>query len=94
MAIKVVIEFQAKPGARGELKSLLENISATHGPSAPGFLRSTVFEALDSSDILVEIAGWETAEAQAVAVKAASTEGVVPAGPRTRGSSDQGHPDR
>jgi hypothetical protein len=76
LAIKVVIEFQAKPGARGELKNLLESISATHGPSAPGFLGSTVYEALDRSDILVEIAGWETAEAQAAAVEAASTEGV------------------
>jgi hypothetical protein len=76
MAIKVVIEFQAKPGARAELKKLLESISATHGPRAPGFLGSTVYEALDSSDVLVEIAGWETADAQAAAVKAASTEGL------------------
>lgn len=76
MAIKVVIEFQAKPGARVELKKVLESISVTHGPSAPGFLGSKVYEALDSSDILVEIAGWETAEAQAAAVAAASAEGL------------------
>ena len=57
-------------------RRLLESISVTHGPSAPGFLGSTVYEALDSSDILVEIAGWETAEAQAAAVAAASAEGV------------------
>ena len=41
MPIKVVVEFQAQPGARAELMSLLANISATHGPMAPGFLGST-----------------------------------------------------
>ena len=62
--------------APASLKSLLEGISATRGPSAPGFLGSTVYEALDSSDALVEIAGWETADAQAAAVQAATAEGV------------------
>ena len=37
MPIKVVVEFQAKPGVRAELKSLLANLSETHGPKAPGF---------------------------------------------------------
>ncbi|WP_460628643.1 antibiotic biosynthesis monooxygenase family protein [Intrasporangium mesophilum] len=76
MAVKVVIEFQAKPGARAALKGLLENISATHGPRAQGFLGSTVYEGLDSPDVLVEIAGWESAELQAAAVAAASSEGL------------------
>ena len=31
MGIKVIVEFQAKPGARAELKSLLESITKTHG---------------------------------------------------------------
>jgi hypothetical protein len=55
MAMKVVIEFPAKPGARAELKRLLESISATHGPRAPGFLGSTVYDALDNPDGLVEM---------------------------------------
>jgi len=38
MPIKVVVEFQAKPGARAELKKMLADISATHGPKAHGFL--------------------------------------------------------
>jgi hypothetical protein len=76
IAITVVIEFHARPGARAELKRLLESISATHGPSTPGFLGSTVYEALDTSDDLIEIAGWETAEAQAAAMQAASKAGV------------------
>ena len=50
MAIKVVVEFQAKPGKRAELRSLLGSIAATHGPEAPGFLGSTVYEALDSAE--------------------------------------------
>ena len=35
MPIKVVIEFQAKAGARAELKKMLSDISATHGPQVP-----------------------------------------------------------
>jgi len=76
MAIKVVVEFQAKPGARAELKSQLKSISATHGPNAPGFLGSTVYEVLDSPDGLIEIAEWESAEAQADAVEQALASGV------------------
>ena len=76
MPIQVIVEFQARPGAREKLKSLLKEISATYGPSAPGFLGSTVYEMLDSADGLVEIAAWESAEAQAAAVKRASDSGV------------------
>jgi quinol monooxygenase YgiN len=71
VAIKVVVEFQAKPGARAELKSLLGSISATHGPNAAGFLGSTVYEVLDDPDGLVEIAEWDSVEAQAAAVQQA-----------------------
>jgi quinol monooxygenase YgiN len=74
--IKVVVEFQAKPGARAELKSLLADISATHGPKARGFLGSTQYEMLDSPDGLVEIAEWESAEAQAAAVEQATAADV------------------
>ena len=76
MPIKVIVEFQAKPGKRAELRSLLGSIAATHGPSAPGFLGSTVYEALDSADGLVEIADWESAEAQAAAVGKATATGI------------------
>ena len=60
MGIKVIIEFQAKPGERSKLKSLLAEISATHGPTAPGFLGSTVYDNLDAPDGLVEIADKAT----------------------------------
>jgi quinol monooxygenase YgiN len=76
MPIKVVVEFQAKPGARAELKGLLAAISATHGSQVPGFLGSTVYEVLDSPDGLVEIAEWDSLEAQAAAVQQAMADGV------------------
>jgi hypothetical protein len=59
VAIKVIVELQASPGKRAELKSLIESIVATHGPGAPGFLGSMRYEVLDNPDILVEIADWE-----------------------------------
>ena len=71
MPIKVVIEFQAKPGARAELKKLLSDIAAAHGPRVPGYLGSTVYEALDSPDGLVEIADWDSPDAQEAAVQQA-----------------------
>jgi len=76
MPIKVVIEFQAKPGARAELKKMLSDISATHGPQAPGFLGSTVYEVLDSPDGLVEIADWDSADAQEAGVQKAMDAGI------------------
>jgi quinol monooxygenase YgiN len=76
MPIKVVVEFRARPGARAELKDVLEGISATYGPTAAGFLGSTVYETIDDVEGLVEIANWESAEAQAAAVQRAAETGV------------------
>ncbi len=76
MRIRVVIEFQARPGRRDELRRVLSGISATHGPTVAGFLGSTVYETLDSEDGLVEIADWDSAEAQAEAVQAATAAGI------------------
>jgi hypothetical protein len=42
LPIKVVVEFQANPGARAELKKLLASIAAIHGLQVPGFLGSTL----------------------------------------------------
>ena len=44
MAIKVIVELQAKPGRRAELKGLLESLVAQQGPSQRGFLGSTRYE--------------------------------------------------
>ena len=64
MAIKVIVELQAKPGMRSELRSLLESMVANQGPSQPGFLGSTRYEVLENADMLIEIADWESAEAR------------------------------
>jgi hypothetical protein len=39
--MKVIVELQAKPGKRAQLKSLLESIVASHGPGQSGFQGST-----------------------------------------------------
>lgn len=76
MAIKVIVELQAKPGKRAELKSLLESIVAQQAPSQRGFLGSARYEVLDNPDILVEIADWESAEARVAHMQEAAATGV------------------
>ena len=76
MAIKVIVELQAKPGKRAELKSLIESIVANHGPGQRGFLGSTRYEVLDNPDMLVEIADWESAEARVAHMQEAAATGV------------------
>ena len=76
MAIKVIVELQAKPGQRAELKDLIESIVAKHGADAPGFLGATRYEVLDNPDIVVEIAEWESAEARATAMQQAMDSGA------------------
>jgi len=76
MAIKAIIELQAHPGKRDELKAFIENLVATHGPGGPGFIRSTRYEVLDNPDRLIEIAEWESAEAREAHMKAAAATGI------------------
>ena len=76
MTIKVIVELQAKPGKRAELKSLIEGIVSKQGPGQRGFLGSTRYEVLDNSDILVEIADWESAEARVAHMQEAMASGV------------------
>lgn len=76
MAIKVIVELQAKPGNRVELKNLLESVAAKLGPGEPGFLGSTRYEVLDNPDILVEIADWESAEVRVAAMQEAMASGA------------------
>jgi quinol monooxygenase YgiN len=76
VAIKVIVELQAKPGQRAELKSLIERIVAEQGPGQRGFLGSTRYEVVDNPDILVEIADWESAEARAAHMQEALGSGV------------------
>ena len=76
MAIKVIVELHAKPGKRAALKGLLQSVVVTHGPNLPGFLGSTCYEVLDNTDIVVEIADWESVEARASAMQQAMDSGV------------------
>ena len=76
MAIKVIVELQAKPGRRAELEGLIESIVGEHGSSQRGFLGSTRYEVLDNPDMLVEIADWESAEARAAHMQASAATGA------------------
>ena len=76
MAIKVIVELQARPGKREELRGLLEGVAAKSGPGAPGFLGSTRYEVLEDPDALVEIADWESAEARTTAMQAVMATGA------------------
>jgi len=76
MPIKVIVELQAKPGGRTELKSLMEGIVAEQGPSQSGFLGSTRYEVLDNPDLLIEIADWESADARMAHMQESAATGV------------------
>jgi quinol monooxygenase YgiN len=76
MAIKVIVELKAKPGMRDELRALLDDIVAKHGPAQAGYRGSTRYEALDDPDVLIEIAEWDSAEARALHMQESSASGV------------------
>jgi quinol monooxygenase YgiN len=76
VAIKVIVELQAKPGRRAELSRLLESIVGNQGPSQQGFLGSTRYEVLDNPDILIEIADWESAEARVAHMEESAASGA------------------
>ena len=76
MATKAIIELQAKPGRRNELKAFIEDLVAKHGGGGLGFLGSTRYEVLDNPDMLIEIADWESAEAREAHMKETAATGM------------------
>jgi quinol monooxygenase YgiN len=76
MAVKVIVELQAKPGRRADLLRLIETLATEHGPREPGFLGSSRYEVLDNPDMLVEIADWESAEARVAHMQKSAALGV------------------
>lgn len=76
MSIKVIIEFRAKPGQRGELLRTLEALVADQGRGLEGYRGSTRFEVVDDPDLLVEIAEWTTVEARAKHLEEAKATGA------------------
>jgi len=75
-SIKVIVELQAKPGKRTELRNLLECVVGEYGLGQPGYLGSTCYEVLDNPNILVEIADWESAEVRATVMQQAMAGGA------------------
>ena len=76
MAIKTIIEFQAKPGQRDELMRLLrEHIATTGRP--PGFLGETWCEVLGDPNGLIGIAEWKSPEAREAYLAEAQQSGVL-----------------
>jgi quinol monooxygenase YgiN len=76
VAVKVIVELQAKPGRRDDLRSLIESMIATEGPRMRGFLGSTQYEVFADPDGLVEIADWESAEARDAHMEEAAATGA------------------
>ena len=76
MSIKAIVEFQAKPGKRAELKGLLESVLTKYGPGQPGLLGSTRYEVLDNPNLLVEIVDWASAESRAAAIQEVMAAGA------------------
>ncbi len=76
MTIKVIVELQAKPGRRVELKSLLESVVEKYGLGQSGFVASVRYEVVDNPDILVEIADWTSVEVRATAMQQAMNDGA------------------
>jgi quinol monooxygenase YgiN len=76
MVIKVIVELQAKPGRRDELRRLLERLIASEGPSQHGFLGSARYAVADAPDTLVEIADWESADARDAHIREAAATGA------------------
>ena len=65
MAIKTIIELQAKPGKRDELVKAMNDVLASM-KKAEGFLGTTRYEVIDNPDSLIEITKWETPEARQI----------------------------
>lgn len=81
MAVKVIVEFQARPGQRDELRSLMEDMGEKYGPDMRerGALGFVLYEVPGNPDMIVEIAEWETAEARdALMAEAGATGALAP----------------
>jgi len=63
MAIKTIIELQAKPGKRDELIKAMDEVLASM-KNARGFLGVSRYEIIDNPDSLIEIAEWDSPQAR------------------------------
>ena len=65
MAIKTIIELQAKPGERDQLVKAMDNVLSSM-KEAKGFIGINRYEVIDNPDSLIEIAEWESPEARQI----------------------------
>jgi len=63
MAIKTIIELQAKPGKRDELIKAMDDVLASM-KNARGFMGVSRYEIIDNPDSLIEIAEWDSPQAR------------------------------
>jgi hypothetical protein len=77
MTVKVIIEFQTKPGERGALLSLMKSMGEKFGPiiRARGGDGFALYEVHDNPDMVVEVAEWETVDAREALMKEAVGSG-------------------
>jgi quinol monooxygenase YgiN len=78
MSVKVIIEFQAKPGRRMELQRLMASMGEQFGPviRERGGLDFALYEVPGDPDVIVEIAEWETAAARETLMEEAAASGA------------------
>ena len=74
MAVKVIVELQAMPGRRDELRSRIEQLASRDRPS--GYHGSTYYESLDDPDLLIDIADWESPGARTTHLAEATATGA------------------
>jgi len=76
MAIKTIIELQAKPGQRGELIKALDDVLASM-QSAPGYIGVARYEIINNPDSLIEIAEWESPQARQTWIEQSMKTGAL-----------------
>lgn len=76
MAIKAIVEMHARRGKRDEMLKALEDLHE-HQKDAPGFMGYELYEMMDDSDKLIEIAEWETREARQAWLEQETASGVL-----------------
>ena len=77
MAIKTIIELEAKPGQREKLIQALDLVLEGM-KAAPGFLGANRYEVIDNPDSLIEIAEWQSSGARQAWLEQSMTSGLLP----------------
>ena len=74
MSVKVIVELQARPGRRDEVRSLIEQLAARDRPL--GYHGSAYYESVDDPDLLIDIADWASPEARTAHLAEAAASGA------------------